>query len=223
MKSKLIGILRFYAKRMLKLKIVAHTGAQALTHIHLPPQHRKVNNVNRRIWRSHAISFRFLLVHLLVYFVIYADVRPVKSEAKQKQRHWHTFCFCLWLLLFNMVKWGELLIPNVVHEWILCDASFFVQINNFLRSTRSHTRMRKRHPMQQKVLLLIVHTKFKVHAAIIIMMKMEIKEGMRTNCPIRLWAVNQVLVFRNSFTFLNNFDLQEQQKMKRNQINYIND
>lgn len=52
---------------------------------------------------------------------------------------------------------------------------------------------------------------------------MEIKEGMKTNCPIRLWAVNQVLVFRNSFTFLNNFDLQEQQKMKRNQINYIND
>lgn len=138
MKSKLNGILRFYAKRMLKLKIVAHTGAQALTHIHLPPQHRKVNNVNRRIWRSHAISFRFLLVHLLVYFVIYADVRPVKSEAKQKQRHWHTFCFCLWLLLFNMVKWGELLIRTLyMNEY--CVMHLFLCKSTTSCDLRAHT------------------------------------------------------------------------------------
>lgn len=61
---------------------------------------------------------------------------------------------------------------------------------------------------------------------------MEIKEGMKTNCPNRLWAVNQVLVFKNSFTFFEQFCLaratatareRDGEKLKRNKINYIND
>lgn len=70
----------------------------------------------------------------------------------------------------------------------MCDASFLC----------THIiRMQKCHPMDKKYCLLIVNINFKVHTAI--MMKMENKEG--TKCLNRLWAVNQVLVFKNSFTF----------------------